>query len=58
MINGALEYMIGKANSKSSKGNKAEAAFRLLGLLEQGLENFVIPEYVKGAIEWISPRND
>ncbi|MCT1182753.1 ATP-dependent endonuclease [Lactococcus lactis] len=58
MINGALEYMIGKAGSKSSKGNKAEAAFRLLEILENGLEKFVIPGYIREAVEWVNPKND
>lgn len=47
--------MIGKAGSKSSKGNKAEAAFRLL---EKGLEKFVIPKYIREAVEWVNPKND
>ena len=47
MKNGVLEYML---------KNKAEAAFRLLEFMKTPdyKEEFVIPKYIKDAIEWIS----
>ncbi|HDT9276028.1 TPA: AAA family ATPase [Listeria monocytogenes] len=47
MKNGMLEYML---------NNKAEAAFRLLEFMREPEYNgeFVIPKYIKDAIEWIS----
>lgn len=44
MTKGVLEFMLKE---------KAEAAFRLL---EKYPINFQIPEYIKGAIEWIRPQ--
>ena len=47
MTNGVLDYML---------NNKAEVAFRLLEFMRTPdyKNDFVIPEYIKGAIEWIN----
>lgn len=46
MNQGVLQFML---------NNKAEAAFRLLENYPSG---FIIPEYIKEAIEWVNPIND
>lgn len=44
MRNGVLSFML---------ENKAEAAFRLLRILENEYGDFIIPNYIKDAFEWI-----